>query len=269
MAAGLSCRGGLLSFCVASSPLRASADEGRQEAECGWWRHSWVRAAVWLTAIAMQDPRGHGILPHESSNAAHRQRAGRGCLAAWSKTAGALTVHWAGWKARPTNCGPLLLPGPPPSSTPTPAEMRAVSYDSGPRLGAFPDELLTVDALAERHRRAWYPVAERGCRFAGGCGWKMQPSARLSHQQRCSKGRVVVLGSPSVRWLRYKDDGKPSWPLNKRRFAVRRPAVDCAAGSEDDRSGRRRKQRQQRGGSRNIRSTRIKGIEVASNWGQV
>jgi hypothetical protein len=126
VAAGLSFRDWVLSFCEASFPWEAAVVEAWQcrcqQLECGWCRrrHSWVRAAMWLMSIAMQDHRNLGILPHGLSNSAHLQRAEIDCLAAWSRMAGALTVRWAGWKARPKNCGPLLLPGPPPSSTPAP-----------------------------------------------------------------------------------------------------------------------------------------------------
>jgi hypothetical protein len=85
-----------------------------------------LQAAVWLTstAVAMQHLRNPGSLQHESSNSAHLQRAGGHCVAALSRMAGALRVRWAGWTARATNFGPLLLPEPAPSSTPVTTQVK-------------------------------------------------------------------------------------------------------------------------------------------------
>ena len=87
------------------------------------------KGLVTLTLVegaGFKGARNLGSLQHELSNSAHLQRAGGHCVAALSRMAGALRVRWAGWRARPTNFGPLL-PGPAPCSTPAPPKPNTFS----------------------------------------------------------------------------------------------------------------------------------------------
>jgi hypothetical protein len=57
-------------------------------------------------------------------------------------------------------------------------------------------------------------------------------------------------------------------PSNNGPLPVKRRAVDCATGSEEERSTVKKRERHQMGGSRNIRSTQNQRVEGASKTGR-